>query len=1314
MIYRFDSPTCLNGWWDFCPIYKETYPHNQIPTDGWEEGKYLVPSYYNVPGDGIMYGGDEFFHPSGLSPKKFISDRCENLFDTFHYPRKWSLAHAAWVKRKLTVHKTPGKRYFLVCEALGPKAWIYLNGRNVKFCRENMLPQEVDLTDYLDEGENTLAILLEDYERSDTGRHLWPSGNFITAGLFGIWQDVYLIEKNEVYLDDVTIVTSVREKTLTLRYTVKNLGKTARTVTIHPTVSGWRDGSAGVSVPVLTVTVPRFDEARAEVTVRWESPELWDAFHPYLYRLVSTLSENGESVDTMTERFGFREVWIDGKHVMLNGHPVHLFADWGHTVTCFSCVKEWIEKWFSMMKDTGLNASRLHTHPHPKLVMDLADEWGIYIIGETGAHGSGGMQASSTAEYWDHLRRHISGFIKRDKNSPSVLMWSCANEMRWGCDADDRMLRIELDRVRHQFNREDPTRPAYHEGDTSLWNEKELEVISRHYGKECSGIGWWDGTQPLHCGEVGNFHYAGPNNAVQFAGDRGYSNYRDVSTASANDVAWIDEDGRANGVLCLGQWNVSCLMNLRRNEEHEFTYDDYTVPGMKPLYAHEGASEFEFWKPGKGYWTQPGWELIRHAFRPFAALCLSRRTGYLAGAEHRISLTLANDTAADAAGKITVGFRKDGAVLASATADFSVARGYTSDVTLTVPASDAGGECELFVTALSSDDRVLDDWSKTVWLEAPVLTPVSSASAVCVIGAGYFRELFRSAGIHADYRNETDDLSAYRLLVVEKNAVTEGSRLNTVVREFASRGGRVIVFEQRVSLFPGLVLEPKQMQTAFFRADGHPVFRGIDEKELRFWSDDPYSLLSGDGYVTTFMYRKDDGSYMKPLLDAGEGGFGTGDLESTPLFEAREGKGLIVSCQMNVSDRFRTIPAAMKLIRNLLTYADGWSAEKYTAPVKCVFADSTTDAKLRAALDAAKDGANVLVFRASRHTLDVITEVTGVRFRTHTERLGTWNCVKHENDATNAGVSDADLCGYERFTYCKAGTADQTISEFVIRPAKALHPLLETSPESCIYSMWPGYGRTEILRAYTATRFCYGEKLPHELLAGWFAYGKGRVYFSVFHPVSVERDRFRRFENQLRRSLGDDPMKGKQSPLHGDAVVDTNPSGKGYPEIAYFFSGRLTDAELKEKLELCAYQTERMEYSPILFDGSFHEAQAPDGVFAAVPADGAPVYMYSRLNSPSVRKNFGSDQAIPDPGAQTFLDVYADGATDLYINGRHIGHAVSENGRATYPDIELESGLNHILLVFRPATGDPTVKTAWRNIVRHPETGFRFDRMPQW
>lgn len=1313
MIYRFDQPTCLNGWWDICPIYEKEYPRNRIPEEGWEEGKYLVPSFYNVPGDGIMYGKDEFFHPSGLTWEQFVSDRCENLFDTFRYPRKWSLATAVWVRRKITVHKQAGKRYFLVCEAVGPKAWIYLNGRNVRLCREYMLPQEVDLTEYLDEGENTLSILIENYDRSATGRHMWPSGNFITGGLFGIWQDVYLVEKNEVFLDDVTVTTSVRSHTLTLKYILRNLGGSDRTVTVTPAVSGWKNGEAGIEVPSLTVTVPKYSEATAEVSVTWENPELWDSFHPYLYRLVSTLTENGAELDRMTERFGFREVWIEGKHVMINGHPLHLFADWGHTVTCFSCVREWIEKWFSMMKDYNMNASRLHTHPHPKLVMDLADEWGIYIIGETGAHGSGGMQASSTAEYWDNLNRHISGFIKRDKNNPSVVMWSCANEMRWGCDADDRMLRIELDRVRRQFHREDPTRPAYHEGDTSLWNEKDLEIISRHYGKECSGIGWWDETQPLHCGEVGNFHYACPNNSIQFSGDRGFRDYRYVNQSAARESAYIVEDGRSHGVLCLGQWNISCLMNLRRNEEHVFTYPDYTVPGMKPLYAHAGAAEFEFWKPGKGYWTQPGWEWIRDAYRPFAVLDLSRRTSYLSETVTEKKLTLVNDGGFDAVGTVSAGFRKDGQILCSSSVDFTLNRGMTLSISLTVPACPPVGACEFFATAVTKDGQVLDNWTKPVFVEAPALDRLRSS--VCVIGPGYFRDLLAGAGISADYRNETDDLSCYRLLLVEKNAVEEGSHLNTVVRDFAKRGGRVVVFEQRVSLFPGLILEPGQMQTAFIRAAEHPVFRDLDEEELRFWSDDPYSLLSGDDYVTSYMYAKDDGSYMKPLLDAGEGGFGTGNLEYTPLFEAREGRGLILSCQMRVTDCFRTVPAAKKLIRNLLNYIETWKPETVAVPAKTVFADTANEKKLRSVLEFAKDGGNALIFRCDRRALDLITELTGVRFRTHTEHLGTWNCIKHENNAYNQGVSDSDLCGFERFTYCKPGTVDRKISEFVIRPSKKLHPLLETSPESCIYSMWPGYGRTEILRAYTATQFCYGEARPHELLAGWFAFGKGKVWFSVFRPTETDRVRFHRFENQLRRALGDDPMKRKTSPLEGEAVVDTNPSGKGYPEVAYFLNGALTEEEFNEKLEFCTYQTERMLYSPILFDGSFCEVERPDGIYSAegmIPGEN--VYMYCRLVSPTVRKNFGSDQAIPDPGAQTFLDIEGDGDADLYINGKHQGHVSMVGGKATFPDLELESGLNHILIVWKPASEASTIRTLWRNIVRHPETGFCFDKNPQW
>ena len=91
----------------------------------------------------------------------------------------------------------------------------------------------------------------------------------------------------------------------------------------------------------------------------------------------------------------------------------------------------------------------------------------------------------------------------------------------------------------------------------------------------------------------------------------------------------------------------------------------------------------------------------------------------------------------------------------------------------------------------------------------------------------------------------------------------------------------------------------------------------------------------------------------------------------------------------------------------------------------------------------------------------------------------------------------------------------------------------------------------------------------------------------------------------------------------------------------------------------------------------------------------------------------GTDAAT-EKLARERLMMIADGETDLYINGRHIGHATAEDGKATFPDLELESGLNHILLVWYPQSDNSTIKTLWRNIVRHPETGFLFDKMPQW
>ncbi len=222
----------------------------------------------------------------------------------------------------------------------------------------------------------------------------------------------------------------------------------------------------------------------------------------------------------------------------------------------------WIRQWFGMIRDANMNHSRLHTHPHPRAYLDLADEEGILITGETGIFGSGGSQAADSEEYWANARDHVRRFAKRDKNHPSIVLWSVENEMRWN-RYETNLTMQELPKLKKLCNDLDPTRPAYHEGDSSLWNEKRQDIISRHYGKECSGTGWWDRAMPLHSGEMCLYHYAGPNCTLHLGGDLVFKSFKALDEAAATDAAYIIEDGRINGVCCFGPWNLSCLENLR-------------------------------------------------------------------------------------------------------------------------------------------------------------------------------------------------------------------------------------------------------------------------------------------------------------------------------------------------------------------------------------------------------------------------------------------------------------------------------------------------------------------------------------------------------------------------------------------------------------------------------------------------------------------------------------------------------------------------------------------------------------------------------
>ena len=1302
MLYRYNEKQCLNGRWDFLPVFDGAADRTRVPTEGFLPCAYLVPSFFNKPIEGTRKPGDAFFRCCGGS----VTDpQTESLFDAFGYPAEWGNLTTAYVRRTLTVHLQPERRYYLVAEAVGPRTTLFVNGRPVAGDTEYTLPFEVDVTDALKDGDNEIVYLLEDYDFVDGNRKtLWPSGNFIPHRMHGIWQDVYFVEKPSVMVDDITIVTSYRRRTLSLTFVLCNHSDTDYRGKLTARVNECRSGLSALPEIVLDASVPAHGQVTLQREIAWENPQLWDTESPFLYWLNAEL----EGKETVRERFGFREIWVEGIHLMLNGHILHLFADWGHKTTPFYYTEGWIRKWYGMIRDNNMNYSRLHTHPHAPIHLDIADEEGIFICGETGIHGSGAEQGSDSPEYWQHAREHIRRFVRRDKNHPCIILWSVENEMRWNRDKTD-LAKKELPKMRALFRELDPTRPAYHEGDSSWWNEKDQLILSRHYGKECSGFGWWDKKQPLHSGEFCLYHYAGPNNTVHLGGDSVWGSLANVTRCAAEDLRLVSEDARANGVCALGPWNLSCLLNLRPHGEVKLTYPDETVPGVKPQFVHAGASEFTFWEEGKGYTPQPGTESNAIAFRPFAAIDLSHRTSFYGDAPIHKTLHLVNDTYRAVNGTVTVSFLRDGKSAHTAGTDFTLARGeigvYTFDMTDTYPDGEYTYRVEV-----TSNGETLDLQDRTIRISHAKKTAVRET--VYVLDNGLSAGLLARSGVQIQKVASVQEAPAGSILLIGKNYIKEESTINAEIRAFAQKGGRVIILEQQVSAFPQLTLEDFPVQTAWKRGYTNPICNATDERDLRFWGDDPHTLLSGDTYVADRMYVKDDGTYMDVLFDAGEGGFGYGDIHYCPMFCAQEGRGMVIASQFNLSAKYETVPAAAELFDRILQYAADYvpAADKSDA---FLLENRTDDADaLRAALDAAKGGKTVVISPLTETAAALISQITGVSVACKEETYGTWNGVRVGDLPELSGLSNEDFCGIERFSYDKETADNYRIARSVIVPNDRLTPVATTCPRSAMVPMYIFGGTSEMLRAYTATRYCYQNNDPAYDLICKMPYGEGILYLSVFENVG-NRDgkpapRLNRVLRRLCVNLGGKP--DAPSALEGECTRANDAVSEGYPKMLFAWDGAMEDDTFKRLLACTTYQVERMNPTQALasFDG-YQTLYSDDGTWNAAdcPQSGKGILLYYTIFSPVTRKNLGSNLDVPDPAAQTYLDLTGEGEVQLWINSVDCGK-MHLDGKGTFSDLELERMFNHIVIRWTPANPDGKLGMQWRNILRVPERTFRF------
>ena len=1317
--YAIEERICLNGWWDFLPLVADAASSDTVPEQGWLCGRYLVPSFWTKLPDAVRKPGEKYFtdRKELFKTPGAVTPQTEFLFDAFGYPNAWSLSRRAWARRTVDLPAVPeGERWFLEFEAAEPRPTLFVNGRPVATHIHPTLPLTADVTGFLRAGRNEIAVFLDDYARDANGRIQTPSGSWNVEKHCGIWQDVHLIRRGAVRVEDVTLRTSVRERSLEILWTLANATDRDCEVVLTPSVHDWLPASraaraeSALRPETFRITVPANGTATHAVTLPWPDATLWQPESPHLYVLKTVVGD----FEVHCERFGFREVWIEGGDLMLNGHPMHLFSDWGHKLTPYCFTENWIRQWFGMIRDANMNHSRLHTHPHPQLILDLADEAGILITGETGLHGSGGALAADSPEFWDAARDHVRRFVQRDKNHPCVILWSVENEARWNAHTT-RQLEETLPQLRKLFNALDPTRPAYHEGDSSLWNESEQEITSRHYYKACAGVGWWTGDRPLHSGEMSLYHYAGPNNTAHLAGDRAWSSFRALDEAAAIDTAWIIEAGRARGVCCFGPWNLSCLENLRMEREFiRLGYSDYSAPGMKPLQVPPHSSEFAFWKAEeKGYTPNWSFAIQQQAFRPFAVLDLSRRGGYFTDTPFRRELVAVNDMPSDVHGHLG-GALVDlatGAVAASAGEDVVIGRGrrHALTVSLNLAGFRPGRYAWRGQFTARDTGEVLDAWARPVTLAARGDAGLAAAR-LAVFGPGSLRAPLADLGVTPTYVDSLDTLTPGDgpVLILEENTVAAGSRQNRQVQAFCRAGGRVLVMEQAVSLFPGLQIEEKPLQTQFFRAPGHPVLEGLTEDDLAFWGDSPYPEQGGDAFVVSRGYRKDDGRHDLCILDGDEGGFGSGGLNFAGLIEVREGAGLILACQLNLTDKAAAIPAAARLLANLVRRLCDYCPSEAPQPLT-VEGSTLPPERVGELIHRARAGHSVIVNRATPDLLAAFGRGLGVELQPAALSEPVYQAVRVADDPALAGVSNEDTCGIETWTYCPPSNRNCTIGALFLAPLPGLEALLETPTESVLREFFVMNGRSEPLRAHTLSRFLHVEKPERAVVLGRVRVGAGQILFNQF-AVSADapaRERLARLGHRLAANLGAVP---EGSLLDGDCMPESSTHSKGYPEKLHILNVP-EDAGLRQRLTgSTRYSLEHIHNAPIFWNGPWQrDVPCPDGELRAAGLDlRHPVHVYLQVVSAVQRKDASSNLGVPNPEAFTFLDLSGAGTVEVTINGETRAPLDLAGGLATVSDIALEQGCNHVLTRWRPADATATLRLRWRNLAGKPETQFRF------
>lgn len=485
---RSDRFQLLNGEWKF-QYYNSIYD----VTESFYEKGYDVSGFDQVTVPGV-------WQMDGYDTHQYTNIRYPFPFDPPYVPQ--DIPCGAYVHNFEYHREEKASKAFLNFEGVDSCFYVWVNGAYAGYSQVPHATSEFDVTDLLNEGENTLAVLVLKW---CDGSYLEDQDKFRMSGIF---RDVYLLKRPEKTIRDYYITTDVEKDSVVVKLDMHFAEPVETKVTIEDKYGAVVARGETAENGVLELIVL--------------NPVLWNAENPYLYQVILTMPD-----EVIVDRIGFRTIEIKDKVIYFNGEKIKFRGVNRHDSdpeTGFVIDARQIKKDLMLMKQHNFNAIRSSHYPNAPYFYQMCDEYGFMVIDEADieAHGPFMLYRKEDTDQ-NRFRRwnekiaddpaweaaivdRVKLMVERDKNRFCIVMWSMGNESAYGCNFEKALAwtkKFDPDRITQYES-------ARYRNYDITYDYDNLDLYSRMYPslQEIEDYLKKDGSKPFllveYCHSMGN------------------------------------------------------------------------------------------------------------------------------------------------------------------------------------------------------------------------------------------------------------------------------------------------------------------------------------------------------------------------------------------------------------------------------------------------------------------------------------------------------------------------------------------------------------------------------------------------------------------------------------------------------------------------------------------------------------------------------------------------------------------------------------------------------------------------------------------